>query len=176
MLLSNSDHTMMNYVVFIAFNDIHDHLSCHCLLCIFSFITRCDGTYSFVFVLSFLFCIIIVHVLLFLSRLEGSLPLSCCLPQNVNGCWLIQVLCTARVALCQRPGKLTLPAPALPFQEEITVSWIINENKLANIKYWKGNVCMLTIKMASEALTCLKERACQPNASPPTYLPGISQH
>lgn len=30
--------------------------------------------------------------------------------------------------------------------------------------------------MASEALTCLKERSCQPNASPPTYLPGISQH
>lgn len=28
---------------------------------------------------------------------------------------------------------------------------------------------MLTIKMASEALTCLKERARQPNASPPTF-------
>lgn len=77
-------------------------------------------------------------------------------------------------SLCQRPGKLTLPVPAPPFQEEITVSWIINENKLASIKYWKGNVCMLTIKMASEALTCLKDRACQPNAS--SYLPGISQH
>lgn len=24
--------------------------------------------------------------------------------------------------------------------------------------------------MASKALTCLKDRACQPNASPPTYL------
>lgn len=79
---------------------------------------------------------------------------------NVNGTRLIQVPRTARAALCRSPGKRILPAPALSFQEEITVSWIINENKLPNIKYWEGNVYMLTIKMPSEALTCLKERTC----------------
>lgn len=79
---------------------------------------------------------------------------------NLNGTRLIQVPCTAQAALCRSPGKRILPAPALSFQEEITVSWIINENKLPNIKYWEGNVYMLTIKMPSEALTCLKERTC----------------
>lgn len=78
----------------------------------------------------------------------------------------------ADTVLCRRPpgGNVHFLLLPPPLREEITVGWIINENKLANIKYWKGNVCMLTIKMASEALTCLKERACQPNASPPTYL------
>ena len=91
---------------------------------------------------------------------------------SARGCWLIRS--RAPQAGLHRVGGsggnvhfLLLPPP---FQEEITVSWIINENKLANIKYWKGNVCMLTIKMANEALTCLRERACQPNASPPAYL------
>lgn len=133
--------------------DIND-FSCYCLLYLHDFVMRCGATY---------FCF---------DSNESSLS-------HTTKCYRMPVdtvLRTAQATLCQRPGKRTLPAAALPFQEEITVSWIINENKLANIKYWKGNVCMLTITTASEALTCLKERSCQPNASPPPYLPGISQH
>lgn len=99
------------------------------------------------------------------------------LPPFINsktsrGAWSLQVPRTAKAGRWVKGREnLTLPAPVLSFQEDITVSWIINENKLATIKYWKGYVYMLTIKMASEALTCLKERACKPNASQPPPPP-----
>lgn len=57
------------------------------------------------------------------------------------------VLCE-RGQLCIHPTPPHAPPPAIDIQEEITVIWIINENKLANMKYSKGNVYMSMIKMA----------------------------
>lgn len=133
------------------------------------FAMRCCATYfCFVFL-----CQSSLNVLsMFWHRWESNIPLA-----TPKCHWILvdKVLWAAGATLCQRPGKFTLPAAALLFQEEITVSWIINENKLANIKYWKGNVCMLTIRDGKRS-TYLSKREVLSAKCISSYLPEISQH